>query len=377
MIFGTVYKAMENIKIFIKKEPVLIISFLLAVGSAFVFKPSTEYLGYIDFRTLALLFCLMAVMAGLGRLGVFRIFAEKLLKGVGSVRALTLVLSLLCFFSAMLITNDVALITFVPFTVEALHLSGKKEKLIPIVVLETVAANLGSMLTPIGNPQNLYLFSAFEMGMSDFVRAVLPYTVLSLVLVVLFAMFAGNEKTENTAQSQKTEIPAVKISVYAILFAVSLLTVFKVIPYPVTLAVTIAAVLAFDRKTLLNVDYSLLLTFVFLFVFIGNLGNVAPVSNFLKKIVVGNEVLAGIAASQVFSNVPAALLLSGFTDNAKALLVGVNLGSLGTLIASMASLISFKLAVKENVKSGRYILVFTAVNLIFLAANIGLWLIIR
>lgn len=377
MIFRTVYKAMENIKKFIKKEPVLIISFLLSVGSAFVIKPSAEYLGYIDFRTLALLFCLMAVMAGLGRLGVFRIFAEKLLKGVGSVRALTLVLSLLCFFSAMLITNDVALITFVPFTVEALRLSGKKEKLIPIVVLETVAANLGSMLTPIGNPQNLYLFSAFEMGMSDFVRAVLPYTVLSLVLVVIFAMFTGNEKTETTAQSQKTEIPAVKVSVYAILFAVSLLTVFKVIPYPVTLAVTIAAVLVFDRKTLLNVDYSLLLTFVFLFVFIGNLGNVAPVSNFLKKIVVGNEVLAGVAASQVFSNVPAALLLSGFTDNAKALLVGVNLGGLGTLIASMASLISFKLAVKENIKTGRYLLSFTAINLIFLAANIILWLVIR
>lgn len=377
MIFRTEYKAMENIKKFVKKEPVLIISFLLAIGSAFIIKPSTEYLGYIDFRTLALLFCLMAVMAGLGRLGVFRIFAEKLLKGVGSVKTLTLVLSLLCFFSAMLITNDVALITFVPFTVEALRLSGKKEKLIPTVVLETVAANLGSMLTPIGNPQNLYLFSAFEMGMGDFVKAVLPYTVLSLVLVVVFAMFAGNEKTENTANTQKTEIPAVKISVYAILFAVSLLTVFKVIPYPVTFAVTVAAVLAFDRKTILNVDYSLLLTFVFLFVFIGNLGNIAPVSNFLKRIVVGNEVLAGIAASQVFSNVPAALLLSGFTDNARDLLVGVNLGGLGTLIASMASLISFKLVSKENVKSGRYILVFTLVNVVFLAANLLLRIVIR
>ena len=368
---------MEKLKKFLKNEPVLIVSFLLAVISAFIVKPSVDYFGYIDFRTLALLFCLMAVMAGLGRLGVFRLFAEKLLKGVGSVRALTLVLSLLCFFSAMLITNDVALITFVPFTVEALRLSGKKDKLIPIVVLETVAANLGSMLTPIGNPQNLYLFSAFEMGMSDFVLAVLPYTVLSLVLVVAFALFTGSEKTENTAKAQKIEIPAVKTSVYAILFAVSLLTVLKVIPYPVTFAVTVAAVLAFDRKTLLKVDYSLLLTFVFLFVFIGNLGNVAPVSDFLKRIVVGNEVLAGVAASQVFSNVPAAILLSGFTDNAKALLVGVNLGGLGTLIASMASLISFKLAVKENIKAGRYLLVFTAVNIIFLAANLLLWIVLK
>lgn len=370
-------KAMENIKKFIKNEPVLIISFFLAIASAFAVKPSAEYLGYIDFRTLALLFCLMAVMAGLGRLGVFRLFAEKLLKGVGSVKTLTLVFGLLCFFSAMLITNDVALITFVPFTVEALRISGKKEKLIPIVVLETVAANLGSMLTPIGNPQNLYLFSAFKMAPWDFVSAVLPYTVLSLVLVVVFALFMGNDKTENTATEQTSKVPVKKAMLYGVLFAVSLLTVFEVIPYLATLIITVAVVLIFDGKTLLKVDYSLLFTFVFLFIFIGNLGNIQVISDFLKRIVVGNEVVAGVAASQVFSNVPAALLLSGFTDNARALLVGVNLGGLGTIIASMASLISFKLAVKENVKTGRYMLFFTAVNLIFLAANIGLWLVIR
>ncbi len=368
---------MEKIKNFCKNEPVLIISFLLAIGSAFAVRPSAAYLGYIDFRTLALLFCLMAVMAGLGRLGVFRILAGKLLSGVGSVRALTLILSLLCFFSAMLITNDVALITFVPFTVEALKISGKKEKLIPIVVLETVAANLGSMLTPIGNPQNLYLFSAFEMTVGDFVSAVLPYTVLSLVLVVAFAMFSGKEKTQAPAAEENAGPDTLRTAVYAVLFAVSLLTVFKVIPYPVTLAVTVAAVLLFDRKTLIGIDYSLLLTFVFLFVFIGNLGNIPPVSNFLRGIVSGNEVLAGVAASQVFSNVPAALLLSGFTENARDLLIGVNLGGLGTLIASMASLISFKLAVKENIKAGKYLLVFTAVNILFLAANLILWIIIK
>ena len=367
---------MEKIKNFFKSEPVLIVSALLAVISAFIVKPSAEYFGYIDFRTLSLLFCLMAVMAGLGRLGVFRVMAQKLLRGVGSVRALSLVLSLLCFFSAMLITNDVALITFVPFTVETLRISGKKEKLIPIVVLETVAANLGSMLTPIGNPQNLYLFSAFGMSIGEFVLAVLPYTALSLILVIAFAMFTGNEKAESKTEGSE-KIAVGKAVIYAVLFAVSLLTVLDVIPYPITLAVTVAAVLISDRKTILKIDYSLLLTFVFLFIFIGNLGNIAPVSDFLRRIVVGNEVIAGIAASQVFSNVPAALLLSGFTDNAKDLLVGVNLGGLGTLIASMASLISFKLTVKENVKAGKYLLCFTVVNVIFLAANIILWLIIR
>ena len=227
-------------------------------------------------------------------------------------------------------------------------------------------------LVPKGNDA-LY---GFEMSIGEFVLAVLPYTVLSLILVIAFAMFTGNEKAESKTEGTE-KIAVGKAVIYAVLFAVSLLTVLDVIPYPITLAVTVAAVLISDRKTILKIDYSLLLTFVFLFIFIGNLGNIAPVSDFLRRIVVGNEVIAGIAASQVFSNVPAALLLSGFTDNAKDLLVGVNLGGLGTLIASMASLISFKLTVKENVKAGKYLLYFTVVNVIFLAANIILWLIIR
>ncbi len=367
---------MEKVKSFIKGEPVLIISFLLALVSAFAVTPSAEYLSYIDFRTLALLFCLMAVMAGLSSLGVFRFLAGKLLAGVGSVRSLSLVLCLLCFFSSMVITNDVALITFVPFTLEALRLSDRKDKLIPIAVLETVAANLGSMMTPVGNPQNLYLFSFFEMSIGDFLSAVLPYTLLSLVLVAVFALFVGRETIEKM-EAEKESIPTRPVVVYGLLFLLSLFTVFKLIPYTVTFAVTVAVLLIFDRSTLLKADYSLLVTFVFLFIFIGNLGAIPPVSDFLGGIVVGNEVLSGVVASQVFSNVPAALLLSGFTDNAKDLLTGVNLGGLGTLIASMASLISFKFVAKEQVSTGKYLLRFTLVNLVFLGANLLLWLVVR
>lgn len=368
---------MDKIKAFVKNEIVLIISFVLAAGSAFVIRPSAEYLGYIDFKTLALLFCLMAVMAGFGKLGLFDFLAKKLLSGVSSVRQLSFVLCLFCFFSAMVITNDVALITFVPFTAEALKLSGKKDKLVIIVTLETVAANLGSMLTPIGNPQNLYLFSAFEMSLGSFVSAVLPYAVLSLILIVAAALFTGKEKTECLKSEKSTLNFGLNGAVYCVLFIVALLTVFKVIPHAVTLAATVAALLIFDRKIIAKVDYSLLLTFVFLFIFIGNLGKIEAVNEFLKNAVDGREVIAGIAASQVFSNVPAAILLAGFTDNAKALLIGVNLGGLGTLIASMASLISFKFVIKENIKTGRYLLVFTLVNIVFLALNIALWLIIK
>lgn len=368
---------MEKIKAFVKNEIVLIISFVLAVGSAFIVKPSAEYLDYIDFKTLALLFCLMAVMAGFTKLGLFDFLAKKLLSGVKSIKQLSFVLCLFCFFSAMVITNDVALITFVPFTVEALKLSGKKDKLIIIVTLETVAANLGSMLTPIGNPQNLYLFSAFEMSIGSFVSAVLPYAVLSLVLVAVSTLFTGKDKTESLNNEATSLDMGLNGAVYGVLFIISLLTVFKVIPHAVTLAVTVAALLIFDRKIIAKVDYSLLLTFVFLFVFIGNLGKIEAINEFLKSAVTGREVIAGIVSSQVFSNVPAAILLAGFTDNAKDLLIGVNLGGLGTLIASMASLISFKFVIKENVKTGRYLLVFTLVNIIFLALNIALWLIIK
>lgn len=368
---------MTKIKSFIKNEIVLIISFILALVSAFIVRPSAEYIDYIDFRTLALLFCLMAVMAGFNKLGIFRMLASKLLSFASDSRSLCLILSLLCFFSSMVITNDVALITFVPFSIIILTLSGKTGLLIPLVTLETVAANLGSMLTPIGNPQNLYLFSSFGIKTSEFFRVLLPYAILSLVITVIFSFFIKKEKLEIKSDGQSEKANRLLCVIYTILFAASLLTVFRVIPFEITLAVSVIAIVIFDRRTLARIDYSLLLTFTFLFIFIGNLKNITPVSDFLHSIVNGNEVLVGIASSQIFSNVPAAILLSGFTDNITDLLIGVNLGGLGTLIASMASLISFKYIAKENVPSGKYMLTFTAVNIVYLALNLGLWLIIK
>lgn len=368
---------MIKVREFIKNEIVLILSFVLAVVSAFFITPSTNYFEYIDFRTLGLLFCLMVVMAGLNNLGIFKFVAEKMLMKVKSINGLAVILGLLCFFSSMIITNDVSLITFVPFTVTALKISDKMDKLIWIVTIETVAANLGSMLIPIGNPQNLYLFSAFNMRMSDFIVTILPYALLSLVLVIVSCFFIG--KGEISTQNTDCEINFSKlhIGIYSILFVLALLTVFRVIPYITTVLITIVFIIIFDKKILTKVDYSLLFTFVFLFIFIGNLGEIKQISDFLKNIVNGNEVIVGVVSSQVFSNVPAAILLSKFTENAKELLIGVNLGGLGTLIASMASLISFKFVVREKVGTGKYIFVFTVVNIVFLMLNLVLWLIIR
>lgn len=362
---------------FFKQEAVLCISLLLSVISFFAVPPSLKTFSHIDFRTLSLLLCLMIVVEGLNRLGVFFSLAEKLLIKINTLRGIAITLTLLCFFSSMLITNDVALITFVPFTIVTLSLTGKKSALIPIVVLETIAANLGSMLTPIGNPQNLYLFSNYEMSIFSFWSAIFPYAILSLLLIFLSCFLLKPEKLtlekkENSAAFQKAHC-----FFYAVLFLLSLLTVFRVLPYQIVLFICVVSALCINRKIFARVDYSLLLTFVFLFVFIGNLSEIPSVSTFLKEILSGKEVLLSVLLSQVFSNVPTAILLSGFTENGIALLIGTNLGGLGTLIASMASLISFKFIVKEKVGTAKYLIYFTVLNIVFLILNLLLWFILK
>ncbi len=368
---------MNKILTIIKKESVMLISLLLAVISMFFISPSADYLNYIDFRTLALLFCLMTVMTGFNRIGLFKILAESLLEKIRTVRGLVLILMLLCFFSSMIITNDVALITFVPFTITVLKLAGQKKKLILTVSLETAAANLGSMLTPIGNPQNLYLYSAYDMKITDFFSAILPYAVLSLVILLIIAFLSGKAEIKLGNYGERLFINSKLMILYLVLFGVSLLGVFRILDFRVLLIVTVISILLFDIKSIVKVDYSLLLTFVFLFIFIGNLGRMPGINEWLSSIVKENEVIIGILTSQVFSNVPAAILLSEFTQNAQSLLIGVNLGGLGTLIASMASLISFKYIQKEDIKKSEYIFMFTVINIVLLTLNLLLWYIIK
>ena len=317
---------------------------LLALLSMLLVWPDAEYIAYIDFRTLAILFCLMGVMAGLKNSGVFQWVAQKLLGKVRKVWQLVLSLVLLCFFSSMLLTNDVALITFVPFTFIILGLIGRKAQkrlFIPIVVLQTIAANLGSMLTPIGNPQNLYLYGKSGISLASFLLLMLPYVLFAFMIIVVWSLLQARiYKAKLTISiSGKTAISGtpVQLLVYALLFGLDLLTVARVLPYQLTLGLTILGLLLVDREAFRRVDYSLLLTFVGFFIFIGNVGRLPAFHQLLQQLVVGHELLAAVLASQIISNVPAALLLSGFTENYTALLIGVNLGGLGTLIASMAS----------------------------------------
>ena len=357
-----------------KTEIVLSVAVLLAIASAFVIHPDKEYINYIDFRTLAILFCLMAVMAGLQKIGLFRYVAEKLLGKVSHIRGLTFILIMLCFFSSMLITNDVALITFVPFTFIVLKMimGDESEKfIVPVFVMQTIAANLGSMLTPIGNPQNLYLYGKTTMNFAGFILFMLPYTAMAFVLLAVWCLlfrYKGKKKIELKIE-QNTGIVQYKkqLITYALLFAICILTVAHVVPYIVTLGIVLFVVFVLDRHVLKEVDYALLLTFIGFFIFIGNMGRVPAFNTFIQNIIEGNEVLTSVVASQFMSNVPAALLLSGFTEEYELLIIGTNLGGLGTLIASMASLISFKYIGKEyGHLKGRYMLYFTVANILFL-----------
>lgn len=366
-----------KIKYFLQREPVFSLSFCLAVLSMVWVPVTGEYWQYMDTRTLSLLFCLMAVVAGFEKAGLFRFIAVKLLAKTQKFLWLAITLVLLCFFFSMVITNDVALLTFVPFTITTLKLSGYAKKMIPVVVLQTIAANLGSMLTPLGNPQNLYIFSYYHMAGKVFFCTIFPYAVLSLLLLLVCCWIMGKEEKEQIKiQMELQPLQRQQILISGCLFCLALTGVFRLIPHSVCFAVTLVLLVVLDRESILRVDYSLLATFVCLFIFIGNLGKIPAIHQFLSGVVRGNEVLSGVVFSQVFSNVPAAVLLSAFTKNAADLLIGVNLGGLGTLIASMASLISFKIIAKEKIEKSVYLLFFTKMNLLFLLVNLVLYFLI-
>lgn len=380
---------MNSLLSFIKKEAVLCAAGLLAVVSAFIVPPSIAYLKYIDYRVLALLFGLMLVVAGFQSIGFFHYLGDRLLAKASCTRHLCLLLVFLCFFSSMLITNDVALLTFVPFAVMLFAMTGEEKLLIPVVVLQTIAANLGSMLTPIGNPQNLYLYSAYAFSPTDFVLRMLPLSALSAGLLLLCSCLLPNRlldapasgsattgfgaSAETTDPASQSSSPAVKTSaarkliVYTLLFLVCLLCVFRLISWPVMLGILVCAVFFLDRRLFRSVDYFLLLTFVCFFLFIGNMQRIPAISDLLRSLINGRELLLGTLFSQCISNVPAAILLSGFTDQALPLLYGVNVGGLGTLIASLASVISYRLySGSRNARKGAYLKIFTLYNVLFL-----------
>ena len=351
---------------FVKKNTVFLIAFLAAAVTAFFVPPDKEYLKYFDWRTLSCLFITLAVVCALKNIKFFTIVARKLVMLVGNLRALFLLLIVITFVGSMIIANDMALITFLPLGYFALSVINQEKYMAYLFVLQNISANLGGMLTPFGNPQNLYLYSYFNIPTGEFMLIMLPAFLLAITLLAVACIpvkpinFTLSEEFGEKLNVKKTVL-------YIILFLISILIVFRIIPFVLGL-ILIPIVLFFtDRDSLFMVDYALLGTFFFFFVFAGNMARIPAVNDLLSGLLAKDTLLVSVLSCQFISNVPSAILLSRFTTDYPALLLGVNIGGTGTLIASLASLITFsefKLLHPEKTKS--YISLFTALNLAFL-----------
>lgn len=361
----------------LKKDPVLYISGVLAIVSMFFVRPDAAYIGYINFKVLAILLGLMLIVSACVRIGTFDYMTYCLLRKIKGQRHISILLVVMSFFLSMLLTNDVTLVTLVPFAIMVLSSFKDFRSLMYTLIFMTVATNLGSMLTPIGNPQNLYLYTNYDMDLGSFLLLMLPYSALSLALISLGVfLMCKNKEAEPGSNMKKVDPPkASRLIIYIALFILCVLTVAGKVHWGIMIGVVAVFILIFDRKAFKGADYALLLTFIFFFVLIGNIGRITEVKEALSSVVDRSPVLTAVISSQFISNVPAAMLLSAFTEDGRSLVIGTNLGGLGTLIASMASLITYKYHAKlpAEEKGGKYIPAFTAINLILLAILLSLY----
>ena len=355
----------------IKNNVVTIIAAAAAIITAFIVPPDREYINYFDFKTLTCLFCVLAVVCALRNIRFFYTLAQKIVRVFKTARVSVLGLVYITFIGSMLIANDMALLTFLPLGYFVLHTTKMEKYMAFTFIMQNIAANLGGMLTPFGNPQNLYLYSKFNIPDGEFILIMLPLFLVSVLLITLCCIiFVGGEPLNIEKVDYNT--PVWRVIVYLVLFALSVVIVFRVIPYWIGLIVIPIALLILDRRALLNVDYGLLLTFVFFFIFSGNLGRIDGVRSFFEGLLSYNVTLVSSLSCQFISNVPSSILLSQFTDNYRELLMGVNIGGVGTLISSLASLITFREYTMHN--KGRtlsYILKFSAFNFSFYLILLG------
>ena len=368
---------MSKIWAFVKQNTVMLIALLAAIVTSCIVPPDKEYIGYFDFKTLTCLFCVLAVVCALKNIKFFYILALKIVQVFKNARISVLALVYITFIGSMLIANDMALLTFLPLGYLVLTTTGKRKYMAVTFILQNIAANLGGMLTPFGNPQNLYLYTKFEIPTLEFMSIMAPPFLLSILLITLCCtIFVKPEPLE--LQKEEVKLDPKRTVLYLILFALSIIIVFRVIPYWIGLIIIPVVLLIVDRKALLMVDYSLLLTFVFFFIFAGNMARIDAVRNVFSGLLEKNTLLVSVLSCQIISNVPSAILLSQFTGNYRDLLVGVNIGGVGTLISSLASLITFREYVKLNPGKGKfYVLVFSLFNFAFLFILTGFMLLLN
>lgn len=361
---------------FVKKNVVMVVAMAAAIITCFIIPPDKAYLDYFDVKTLTCLFCVLAVVCALKNIQFFYILAKKIVRLCRNARLSILVLIYITFIGSMLIANDMALLTFLPLGLFVLTTTGKNKYMAFTFIMQNIAANLGGMLTPFGNPQNLYLYTKFSIPTGEFMGIMAPPFVISVLLITLCCfIFVKPEPLE--MKDDPVSLPAGRTTVYLLLFLLSIAIVFRGIPYWIGLVIIPAVLVFMDRKALKMVDYPLLLTFVFFFIFSGNMARIQGVKDLFSLLLEKSTFLFSVLSCQVISNVPSAILLSQFTANYKELLLGVNIGGVGTLIASLASLITFREYTKQNKgKAGYYIMLFSAFNFAFLVILAALTMLI-
>jgi Na+/H+ antiporter NhaD/arsenite permease-like protein len=350
---------------FIKHNAVLVISAIAAAATAFFVPPDAGYLDYPDYKSLVCLFSVLAVVNALRNIGFFNVLAQRVVARFSNLRSCCAVLCTITFLSSMFMVNDMALLTFLPLGALILLSAGREKDLAFLFVMQNFSANLGGMLTPFGNPQNLYLYAKYSLSLADFLIVMLPPLIISGVLIAVCIIFIGKEPLSLPKAPDKSDDIRLTV-VYLILLALAIAMVFKLVPYPLG-GITIGlALLFFDRRVFLQLDWALLATFLAFFVFAGNMARIGAVRDFLSAMLEKSTFLVSIAASQVISNVPAAILLSQFSDNWRALLLGVNIGGTGTLVASLASLITLSEYRRQTGTSAQFLRLFILLNIPFL-----------
>ena len=359
-------KIFSGITVFVKKNTVMCIALLAAIITSFIIPMDRQYLSYFDYKTLTCLFCVLAVVCALRNINFFYMLARKVVQLFKNARMSVLALVYITFIGSMLIANDMALLTFLPLGYFVLTTTKKEKYMAFTFIMQNIAANLGGMLTPFGNPQNLYLYSKFNIPNLEFMQIMALPFVLSIVLITLCCIIFVKPEPLDLPDEKVTLNPK-RVTLYLALFALSIAIVFRGIPYWAGLIVIPPILFAADKKALKMVDYGLLFTFVFFFVFAGNMARMEGVRNLFSSLLEKNTLLMSVVSCQFISNVPSAILLSQFTNNYADLLVGVNIGGVGTLIASLASLITFREYVKNNPwKTGYYVKMFSLFNFAFL-----------
>ena len=364
-------RQMKAVKLFIKQNTVTCIAFLAAVFTCIIVPPDKEYLDYFDLKTLTCLFCVLAVVCALKNVNFFYMLARKIVQLFRNARMSVLALVYITFIGSMLIANDMALMTFLPLGYLVVKKTGQEKYMAFTFVMQNIAANLGGMLTPFGNPQNLYLYTKFQIPNLEFMKIMAPPFVIAVLLITICCIAFVKPEPLELDDKQFVVVP-VKTVIYLLLFALSIAIVFRGIPYWIGLIVIPAVLIVMDIEALKMVDYGLLFTFVFFFIFSGNMARIEVIRNIFSMLLEKSTLLISVLSCQFISNVPSAILLSQFTDNYAELLLGVNIGGVGTLIASLASLITFREYTTHNPEKTRYyIKVFTIFNMAFLIILTG------